>query len=116
MPINLAEQAIEFKDQHGTSGWLQFTGDSGLCEDRPLLLTPTSDAALVRDHTCFTNHLRKGPSDGIWAALAELTETARGTDDLMPPIKAAVKAYATLGEICGALRGVFGDYQPPTAV
>jgi methylmalonyl-CoA mutase N-terminal domain/subunit len=34
----------------------------------------------------------------------------------MPPIMAAVKAYATLGEICGALRTVFGDYQPPTAV
>ncbi len=29
---------------------------------------------------------------------------------------AAVKAYATLGEICCALRDAFGDYQPPTAV
>ncbi len=49
-------------------------------------------------------------------ALANLSDAARGTDDLMPPIMAAVKAYATLGEICGALRDVFGDYQPPTAV
>lgn len=29
----------------------------------------------------------------------------------MPPILAAVKAYATVGEICGALRDVFGEYQ-----
>ncbi|HEY7295567.1 MAG TPA: methylmalonyl-CoA mutase family protein [Dehalococcoidia bacterium] len=50
------------------------------------------------------------------AALANLSDAAGGTDDLMPPIMAAVKAYATLGEICGALRTVFGDYQPPTAV
>ncbi|HLZ71384.1 MAG TPA: methylmalonyl-CoA mutase family protein [Dehalococcoidia bacterium] len=50
------------------------------------------------------------------AAVANLSDAARGTDDLMPPIMAAVKAYATLGEICGALRGVFGDYQPPTVV
>jgi methylmalonyl-CoA mutase N-terminal domain/subunit len=34
----------------------------------------------------------------------------------MPPILAAVKAYATLGEICGVLRDVFGDYRPPSAV
>jgi methylmalonyl-CoA mutase N-terminal domain/subunit len=34
----------------------------------------------------------------------------------MPPILAAVKSYATLGEICGVLREVFGDYQAPTAV
>ncbi len=50
------------------------------------------------------------------AALANLTDAARGTADLMPPIMQAVKAYATLGEICSALRAVFGDYQPPTAV
>jgi len=27
-----------------------------------------------------------------------------------------VKAYASVGEICGVMRKVFGDYQPPTAV
>jgi methylmalonyl-CoA mutase N-terminal domain/subunit len=52
----------------------------------------------------------------VRAALANLSDAARGTADLMPPIMAAVKAYATLGEICGALRDVFGDYQPPTAL
>jgi methylmalonyl-CoA mutase N-terminal domain/subunit len=30
---------------------------------------------------------------------------------MMPSIIGAVKAYATLGEICGALREVFGSYQ-----
>jgi methylmalonyl-CoA mutase N-terminal domain/subunit len=29
----------------------------------------------------------------------------------MPPILAAVKAYATIGEICGVLRDVFGTYR-----
>jgi methylmalonyl-CoA mutase N-terminal domain/subunit len=31
--------------------------------------------------------------------------------DLMPPILEAVRAYATLGEICGAMREVFGEYR-----
>lgn len=44
-------------------------------------------------------------------ALARLKETARGTGNLMPPILEAVKAYATLGEICDELRDVFGEYQ-----
>jgi methylmalonyl-CoA mutase N-terminal domain/subunit len=34
----------------------------------------------------------------------------------MYPIVEAVKAYASVGEICGVMRRVFGDYQPPTAV
>jgi methylmalonyl-CoA mutase N-terminal domain/subunit len=45
------------------------------------------------------------------AALAALAEAARGTGNLMPPILAAVKAEATVGEICDTLRGVFGEYQ-----
>lgn len=45
-------------------------------------------------------------------ALADLRAAAQGTDNLMPPILAAVKAYATLQEICDVLRGVFGEYQP----
>jgi len=44
-------------------------------------------------------------------SLADLKAGAEGTDNLMPLILAAVKAYGTLGEICDVLRGVFGEYQ-----
>ncbi|RPJ62823.1 MAG: methylmalonyl-CoA mutase, partial [Acidobacteria bacterium] len=44
-------------------------------------------------------------------ALGAIAEAARGTDNLMPPILDAVRAYATIGEICDTLRGVFGEYQ-----
>jgi methylmalonyl-CoA mutase N-terminal domain/subunit len=43
-------------------------------------------------------------------ALDRLTESARGSDNLMPKIMEAVKTYATMGEICDALRHVFGEY------
>ena len=46
------------------------------------------------------------------AALAALETAAKGDANLMPPIIAAVKGYATLGEICDVLRGVFGEYRP----
>ena len=44
-------------------------------------------------------------------SLADLKAGAEGTDNLMPLILKAVKAYGTLGEICDVLRGVFGEYQ-----
>jgi len=44
-------------------------------------------------------------------ALGELRRAAQGDQNLMPLILQAVKAYATLGEICDVLRGVFGEYQ-----
>jgi methylmalonyl-CoA mutase N-terminal domain/subunit len=54
--------------------------------------------------------------DAVAASLARLNERARGDDNLMPALIDAVKSYATLGEICGELRTVFGEYRPPTAV
>ena len=47
------------------------------------------------------------------AALAGLEGAARGTDNLLPHILAAVEAHATLGEISDRLRAVFGAYRPP---
>jgi methylmalonyl-CoA mutase N-terminal domain/subunit len=44
-------------------------------------------------------------------SLAKLEKTAQGTDNLMPDILECVKKYATLGEICNVLRGVFGEYK-----
>ena len=49
-------------------------------------------------------------------ALAALKTAAQGTDNLMPPILAAVKTLATLGEICDTLRGVFGEYEAPALI
>jgi methylmalonyl-CoA mutase N-terminal domain/subunit len=46
------------------------------------------------------------------AAMAAITKTARGTGNLVPPILAALVARATLGEVCDALRAVFGVHKP----
>ncbi|MGE5589918.1 MAG: methylmalonyl-CoA mutase [Bacillota bacterium] len=49
-------------------------------------------------------------------ALAHLREAAEGSANLLPPILDAVKTYATLGEIAGTLRQVFGEYRPTAEV
>jgi methylmalonyl-CoA mutase N-terminal domain/subunit len=43
--------------------------------------------------------------------LAEVEQAARSTENLMPPVLAAVNAYATLGEICDVFRKVWGQYR-----
>ena len=44
-------------------------------------------------------------------ALSKLKKTAAGTDNMMPALLDAVRAYATVGEMCDALRDVWGEYQ-----
>jgi methylmalonyl-CoA mutase N-terminal domain/subunit len=43
-------------------------------------------------------------------AISDLKRAAQGTQNVMPPMVAAVKARATLGEIANALREVFGEH------
>jgi methylmalonyl-CoA mutase N-terminal domain/subunit len=43
-------------------------------------------------------------------------EARRGDVNLMPAIVEAVRAYATIGEMCGALRAAYGEYREPLAV
>ncbi len=51
------------------------------------------------------------------AAMTRLEEEARRGDvNLMPAIMEAVAAYATIGEMCGVLRRVYGEYREPLAV
>ena len=50
------------------------------------------------------------------AALKTLQEAARGTDNLLYPMREALAAYATLGEVSDALRQVFGEYEPSSSV
>jgi len=47
----------------------------------------------------------------VQAKLEEIRKIAGSTENLMPYIVEAVNEYATLGEICGVLREVFGEYQ-----
>jgi methylmalonyl-CoA mutase N-terminal domain/subunit len=54
-------------------------------------------------------------SAAVGAALARLEAAARGSENLMEPILGCVEALCTMGEICGVLRRVFGEYQPPAA-
>jgi methylmalonyl-CoA mutase N-terminal domain/subunit len=44
--------------------------------------------------------------------LEEVREAARGTQNLLPVLKEALRARASMGEVCGAMRDVFGEYQP----
>jgi methylmalonyl-CoA mutase N-terminal domain/subunit len=51
-------------------------------------------------------------ADAVADALSEIERAARGTGNLLPPMREALRARATLGEVSDVLRGVFGEYHP----
>jgi methylmalonyl-CoA mutase N-terminal domain/subunit len=55
-------------------------------------------------------------NEKVNSVLEDLRNAAKGDAGLTPIILKAVRAYATLGEVCDALRDVFGEYQPVSTV
>ena len=63
-------------------------------------------------HIESLNALRRNRDNrDVSEKLRALEQAARRDDNLMPPLMEAVKAYATLGEMMGVFREVFGEYQ-----
>ena len=71
------------------------------------------DEALQRSQVDRVRRVRAERDSGaVDAALADVEAAARGTQNLLEPMKAALSAMATLGEVSDVLRGVFGEFHP----
>jgi methylmalonyl-CoA mutase N-terminal domain/subunit len=71
------------------------------------------DVALQQAQIERTRSVRAGRDQLVVdRALADIAETARGEGNLLVPMKVALAAMATLGEVSDVLRGEFGVYQP----
>ncbi|MEO0091733.1 MAG: methylmalonyl-CoA mutase family protein [candidate division WOR-3 bacterium] len=56
---------------------------------------------------------KKRDNNKVQKRLKELKRVAQSKENIMYPILDAVRAYATLGEICGAMKEIFGEYKEP---
>ena len=80
-------------------------------EEKPIEILRIDESVRAQQ----SKHLRKlrseRSSEEVARRLTALRKAAQGTENLMPHIYAAVRAYATLGEICDSLRDVFGTHE-----
>ncbi len=101
-----AQRALEAK-QEIVVGVNEFTS-----ADAPRVPVFVVDERVAEEQCQRLGSVRAG-RDGqrVQAALARLAEAAAGTENLLPCLLEAVRAYTTIGEICDALRAVFGVHQ-----
>ena len=80
-------------------------------EEKPLDILQIDESVAHRQAARLKELRAERSQDEVNRTLAALRKAAQGKDNLMPSIYAAVKAYATLGEICDAMRSTFGSYE-----
>jgi methylmalonyl-CoA mutase N-terminal domain/subunit len=100
------QQAVEAREKIivGVNGYVQ--------EDEPpmpiLYIDETTGETQMRRLEELRRHR---DNDAVRRALDALRETARGSGNTMYPLLDCVRAYATVGEMCDALREVWGEYE-----
>ncbi len=60
----------------------------------------------------LTEYKANRDAEAVAKSLEALRVAARGSDNVLPVMKDALRAKATLGEVSDALRDVFGVYRP----
>ena len=78
----------------------------------PLRVNP----AIEQDQARALAALRSSRDAAQWASrIADLKRAAAGTENVLYPLREALRARATVGEVCDALRDAWGIYKPPDA-
>jgi methylmalonyl-CoA mutase N-terminal domain/subunit len=109
----IEESAFGYHERYRTNqdvvvGVNEFVEDSAEVEEI-LSVDPATEKAQLDRLKAFKAERDQALTD---QRLDELRTAAAGTDNLLPPIRQALKDKASVGEVCGALRQVFGEYQP----
>ncbi len=82
-----------------------------VAEEKPIDVLYIDESVAQRQNERLRKLRAERSGDEVKRRLAALRKAAEGKDNLMPFIYEAVKAYATLGEICDTMRDVFGTYE-----
>jgi methylmalonyl-CoA mutase N-terminal domain/subunit len=109
----IAEAAFEI--QRGIeSGERVVVGVNGFedAEEQPIEIQVIGEEEVARQVDRLRQLRASRDQAEVDRALAEVEAAARGTANLLPPMKVALRARATLGEVSDVLRGVFGEYHP----
>jgi methylmalonyl-CoA mutase N-terminal domain/subunit len=80
-------------------------------DEDPIEILYIDDTAAERQLARLAELKKTRNNDEVQRTLDHLRETARGTGNTMPAILDCVRAYATVGEMCDALRQVWGEYE-----
>ncbi len=100
------QQAVERKEQV-----IVGVNDFVAADQAPVEILYIDDTATERQMARLAEVKARRDSAEVARRLDAMRRAATGTDNLMPPILDAVRAYATLGEMCDALRSVWGEWE-----
>jgi methylmalonyl-CoA mutase N-terminal domain/subunit len=100
------QQAVE-QGRRTVVGVNRFVSD----DETPVAIVKVSPHYEREQSESLARLRRERDGKQVESALRATREAASGKDNLLPVMREALEAYATIGEVCGVLREVFGEYR-----
>jgi methylmalonyl-CoA mutase N-terminal domain/subunit len=107
----IAEASYRYQQAVDRKGKIIVGVNEYVSEEQPLDVLQIDEGVALRQEERLRRLRKERSREEVHRRLDSLRRAAEGTENLMPHLYYAVKAYATLGEICDALRTVFGAYE-----
>jgi methylmalonyl-CoA mutase, N-terminal domain len=85
-------------------------------EEEPVTLLQLDPAIAEAQAKSLADIRARRDAAAVRVALGDLSDAAKGSDNLLVPMREALRAMATVGEVCDTLREVFGVYEPPATI
>jgi methylmalonyl-CoA mutase N-terminal domain/subunit len=113
MQGQIAEAAYQYQ-QRVESGEQVVVGVNRFADADPahMPIFQTNDAVACEQFTALARIRAERDNAAVGAALDGLRHAAQGNDNVLYPMRAALKSMATVGEVCGVLRAVWSEYRP----
>ena len=107
----IAEASYRYQRELDNKEKLMVGVNAFVSEEKPLEILQIDETVAHRQAARLKKLRAERSNDEVTRRLSALRKASKGKDNLMPFIYDAVKAYATLGEICDAMRDTFGTYE-----
>jgi methylmalonyl-CoA mutase N-terminal domain/subunit len=107
----IAEASYRYQRELDNKDKLMVGVNAFVSKEKPLDILQIDETVAHRQAARLKNLRAERSSEEVARRLSALRTATRGQGNLMPFIYDAVKAYATLGEICDAMRDTFGTYE-----
>jgi methylmalonyl-CoA mutase N-terminal domain/subunit len=107
----IAEASYRYQRELDNKEKLMVGVNAFVSEEKPLEILQIDESVAHRQAERLRKVRAERSNDEVARQLSALRTASKGKDNLMPFILDAVKAYATLGEICDAMRDTFGTYE-----
>jgi methylmalonyl-CoA mutase N-terminal domain/subunit len=107
----IAEASYRYQRELDNKEKLMVGVNAFVSEEKPLEILQIDETVAHRQAERLKKLRAERSTDEVTRRLSALRTATNGKDNLMPFIYDAVKAYATLGEICDAMRDTFGTYE-----